>query len=71
MERWNFYFGNLDPYRMVCNSAYQESFTPPKKHMRIDPYDNQCGECECSVRGFSDPELSNYNFDLVELKKID
>jgi len=71
MERWAFYLGNLDPYRMVCNSAYQQSFYVPKKHMRIDPYDNQCGECECSVRGFSDPELSNYNFDLIELKKID
>ena len=70
-ERWEFYFGNLDPYRMVCNSVYQQSFFPPKQHMRIDPYDNQCGECECSVRGFSDPELSNYNFDLIELKKID
>lgn len=71
MERWNFYLGNLDPYRMVCNSAYQQSFYVPKQHMRIDPYDNQCGECECSVRGFSDPELSNYNFNLIELKRID
>ena len=71
MERWDFYLGNLDPYRMVCNSAYQQSFYVPKQHMRIDPYDNQCGECECSVRGFSDPELSNYNFDLIELKRID
>lgn len=70
-ERWNFYFGNLDPYRMVANSAYHQSFTPEKKHMRIDPYDNQCGECECSARGFSDPELSNYNFDLLELRRVD
>lgn len=71
MERWEFYFGNLDPYRMVCNSAYQEGFYPPKRHSRIDPYDNQCGECECSQKGFSDAELSNYNFTLVELRKID
>ena len=71
MERWNFYLGNLDPYRMVCNSAYQQSFYVPKQHMRIDPFDNQCGECECSARGFSNPELSNYNFDLIELKRID
>jgi hypothetical protein len=71
MERWAFYLGNLDPYRMVCNSAYQQSFYVPKQHMRIDPYDNQCGECECGARGFSDPELSNYNFDLIELKRID
>lgn len=71
MERWNFYLGNLDPYRMVCNSAYQQSFYVPKQHVRIDPFDNQCGECECSARGFSNPELSNYNFDLIELKRID
>lgn len=70
MERWNFYFGNLDPYRMVCNSAYQEGFVPPKKHMRIDPYDNQCGECECTQRGFSDTELSNYNFDILDMTRI-
>lgn len=71
MERWNFYLGNLDPYRMVCNSAYQQSFYVPKQHVRIDPFDNQCGECECNARGFSNPELSNYNFDLIELKRID
>lgn len=70
MERWNFYFGNLDPYRMACNSAYQEGFVPPKKYMRIDPYDNQCGECECSSRGFSDSELSNYNYELLESYRI-
>ncbi|MBQ2955060.1 MAG: transglutaminase domain-containing protein [Clostridia bacterium] len=71
MERWEFYLGNLDPYRMVCNSAYQQSFYTPKQHMRIDPYDNQCGECECGAKGFSDPELSNYNFTLMELMRID
>ncbi len=70
MERWNFYFGNLDPYRMVANDCYQQPFNPSKQHMRIDPYDNQCGECECGARGFLDPELSNYNFELIELKRI-
>ncbi len=69
-ERWNFYFGNLDPYRMVANAAYQQPFVPDKQHMRIDPYDNQCGECECGARGFTDPELSNYNFELIELRRV-
>jgi len=46
MERWDFYFGNLDPYRMAANSAYQADFDPSKKHLRIDPYDSQDGECE-------------------------
>lgn len=41
-----FYFGNLDPYRMVANSRFQADFTVPKAHWRNDPYDNQTGEME-------------------------
>ncbi len=52
IERWNFYFGNLDPFRMAANSAYQADFTPPKAFLRSDPYDNQTGECECGQKGF-------------------
>lgn len=44
--KWNFYFGNLDPFRMVANSEFQEDFIPKKKFFRTDPYDNQCGEAE-------------------------
>ena len=51
-ERRKFYFGNLDPYRMVANSAFEASFTIPKDHWRCDPYDNQMGEIETSDRGF-------------------
>lgn len=50
-ERWNFYFGNLDPYRMAANGAYQAEFDPPKDYLRDDPYDNQTGECETDSRG--------------------
>ncbi len=46
MERWNFYFGNLDPYRMPANSEYQHEFYVPTRFMRYDPYDNQQGEAE-------------------------
>ena len=46
MERWNFYFGNLDPYRMPANSEYQHDFFVPSRHLRYDPYDNQDGEAE-------------------------
>lgn len=52
-ERRQFYFGNLDPYRMVANSAFQQNFTIPKEHWRADPYDNQLGEMETGDRGFS------------------
>lgn len=45
-ERWEFYFGNLDPFRMVANSSFQCGFDPKMQHLRMDPYDNQTGECE-------------------------
>ena len=46
MVRWNFYFGNLDPYRLPANSEYQHDFYVPYKNHRYDPYDNQDGEAE-------------------------
>ena len=45
-ERWAFYFGNLDPFRMPANSEYQFEFTPAPRYLRHDPYDNQLGEAE-------------------------
>ena len=50
-ERRLFYFGNLDPFRMVANREFQAEFTPPKVHWRADPYDNQTGEVEYEDRG--------------------
>lgn len=51
-ERRRFYFGNLDPYRMVANRAFQAPFTVEKQFWRADPYDNQLGEMESDARGF-------------------
>ena len=51
-ERRKFYFGNLDPYRMVANREFQHNFTVPKEQWRADPYDNQLGEMETSGRGY-------------------
>lgn len=45
-EKWNYYFGNLDIYRMVANSAMQSDLLPPKIFFRADPTDNQRGEAE-------------------------
>lgn len=42
-ERWNYYFGNLDIFRMPANSEIQKEFMPEKKWLRIDPIDNQRG----------------------------
>lgn len=49
--RRQFYFGNLDPFRMPANSAFQEEFIPRKNFLRVDPYDNQGGEVEYADRG--------------------
>ena len=50
-ERWDFYFGSIDPWRVVYNSALQQDFDPPKKYLRYDPYDNQSAEIEYEDRG--------------------
>ena len=44
--RHAFYFGNLDPMRMVANRVYQAPLTPEIGHFRVDPFDNQSGEIE-------------------------
>lgn len=56
-QLWNHYFGNLDPFRMVANNDFQQSFDPPKRFMRIDPYDNQSGEAEFESVGLGKFEL--------------
>lgn len=53
MERWNYYFGNLDIYRMAANGGIQSEFIPPRKYFRADPIDNQRGEVEYEDRGLS------------------
>lgn len=51
--RRKFYFGNLDPYRMVANSAFAAPFLTGKRHWRADPYDNQVGEIETDSHGLT------------------
>lgn len=55
-ERWDYYFGNLDPFRMVANRAYYKDFDPPKRFLRYDPTDNQNGEVETGTRGLDSLE---------------
>ena len=69
VEKWNFYFGNLDPFRMVANSEFQHEFDPPKKYWRHDPYDNQVGECEYEDRGLRREEYK-VDYELVEMRKL-
>ncbi len=44
--RHQFYFGNLDPMRMVANREFQAPLNPEIGALRVDPYDNQSGEIE-------------------------
>ncbi|MCR2045048.1 transglutaminase-like domain-containing protein [Anaerosalibacter massiliensis] len=55
-KKWNFFFGNLDPFRMVANSEVNYDFIPAKKHYRQDPFDNQIGEIEYEDRFLYDDE---------------
>ncbi len=55
--RRNYYFGNLDPFRMVANNAFQQTFANAKKYRPIDPYDSQTGELESKERGYKNAEL--------------
>lgn len=61
--RRNFYFGNLDPFRMVANNAFQQPFANAKHFLPIDPYDNQSGEIESEERGFG-------RFEVVTTKEL-
>ncbi len=56
--RRKFYFGNLDPYRMVANSRFEAPFTIRKEHWRADPFDNQVGEMETADRGLTYEEFT-------------
>ncbi len=58
-ERWDFYFGNLEPWRMVCNRAFQQELDPPRRFLRADPYDSQSGEVE-----YDDQGLTSHDFVL-------
>ncbi len=49
-ERRQFYFGNLDPYRLPACCQFQADFLPPVHGLRHDPYDNQNGEVEYQER---------------------
>lgn len=45
-ELWDFYFGNLDPFRMPAISNFQHDLIPELTYTRNDPYTNQNGEAE-------------------------
>ncbi len=52
-----YYFGNIDPFRMAANNAFQQPFADAKKYRPIDPYDSQTGEIESETCGFGNADL--------------
>ncbi|BDR57455.1 transglutaminase-like domain-containing protein [Xylocopilactobacillus apis] len=70
LERWNYYFGNLDIYRMPANSEIQAPFTPEKKQFRADPVDNQRGEFEYVDEGmiYANLEVAQ---ELISMQELD
>ncbi len=50
LEMRDFYFGNLDPFRLATTNRVCAPFTPDKYYMRRDPCDNQEGELEYTDR---------------------
>ncbi len=67
--RRDFYFGNLEPYRMAANNAFQQPFAVGKRFLPIDPYDNQSGEMESEERGYGRSEVT-VSRSLTEIRRI-
>lgn len=69
IERWNYYFGNLDIFRMPANSEIQMEFMPEKKWLRGDPIDNQRGEFEYEDHGLLYSQLDVHQ-KLISMEEI-
>lgn len=69
-ERWDFYFGNLDPFRIPMCSEFQQEFWPPKSFFREEPYDNQVGEAEYSDRGLIHGLEYRTEKEVIEIEEI-
>ncbi|MBF4695187.1 transglutaminase-like domain-containing protein [Fusibacter ferrireducens] len=70
MAKCHFYFGNLDPYRMMSNFDFQEAFEFPKIYVRDDPYDNQVGEAETNLEGLYADDYRAYT-QLVAIREVE
>ena len=68
--RRDFYFGNLDPYRMVAATEFQHEFDPPMDFMRYDPYDNQEGEAEYEDGGLHNSQIYT-DQEMLEIQELD
>ena len=69
-ERWNFYFGNLEPFRMSATSSFQYDFNPQLNYLRRDPYDNQDGEIEYEDQRLSEEDYVT-NQIVVDIEEVE
>lgn len=67
--RRRFYFGNLDPWRMVANSRFMAPLTPDCDVLRNDPFDNQVGEMVVGERGLTSHDFS-WRTELVSMATV-
>nr|WP_255350143.1 transglutaminase-like domain-containing protein [Marinitoga sp. 1155] len=64
-----FYFVNLNGFRMVANNNFMEPF-PGKKFWRSDPYDNQVGELETEIENIYSDKY-NYNIEVINFEEVE
>lgn len=67
--RWNFYFGNLEPFRLPAAREFQGDFDPVSRYLRNDPYDNQEGEVEYDDRALTSDEYETV-FEMIKAEKL-
>lgn len=70
LKRHEFYFQNVDPYRVPYASEFMHEFNIIPNAVRDDPYDNQLGEIICegkSLKCYSDFYTT---FELLDIHEI-
>ena len=65
-----FYFGNMDPHRLIVNSDHGKSFIPPKRHFRSDTVDFQRGEVETDEENIYYDRFT-YDLEILSSKPVD
>ncbi|MCI5722584.1 MAG: transglutaminase-like domain-containing protein [Erysipelotrichaceae bacterium] len=68
-ELYEFYFGNIDPFRMIANQEFQKELSVPKKYRYNDPYDHQDGEVEFESKGLTSNDFNQVRL-VVERRKL-
>ncbi len=68
-EREEFYFGNLDPYRIVQTTDFQVDLSPEPTFTRKDPYDNQTGEAEYENEPLS-PKYYQTTSKIIKIEEL-